>query len=129
LDLAGALGPGTAARLEVKPCPYAASCAVNHGRLSAAGLAKARAVRDELTKLELARVYGCPGCADGPVFRVIVPRANGASTDHSYDPWVEADVPAELKNAHELLRALDQALSQCRPSPEVVIDRCEPAGR
>jgi hypothetical protein len=93
------------------------SCPTKRGRLTAAAQGKAREIGGRLAQNKLEEGYGCPGCADGPTYVVVVHRSDGTKSSHTFDPFdPEETLPQPLRDASALMDAVSGALGDCRSS-------------
>jgi hypothetical protein len=91
------------------------------GRLTEAAQARARELGKRLAQLELEESYGCPGCADGPIYVAVVHHPSGASTSHSFDPVQPEELPPPLREAAALMDAVTSAFQRCESTSLVQI--------
>jgi hypothetical protein len=108
-------GEGDATRVARDRCDETVpDCKPLQGALTSAGLAKARELAARLARVQLERAYGCPGCADGLAYHVVIHHADGRVTKHSADPEYPQELPAVLADAMAFTRAIDDAVSECK---------------
>jgi hypothetical protein len=123
--------PDQAHELLIDPCRRRRTdCNVHVAWLTPRGREVFAAMRDKLQAASLAAVYGCPGCADGPTYGVVLPTGPGlASSHHRYDPMNLTSVREALREAHTLLDGLRQAVEGCISNEWVeIVGTCEVLG-
>lgn len=95
----------------------------NRGSLTTEGLERIGAALDRLHGATLDPVYGCPDCADGGAFYLLLEK-DGASTRHDLEFGRPPEVLAEL---HGLAIGVIEALETCRSDALVTVDdNCTP---
>jgi hypothetical protein len=97
------------------------ACPTKRGRLTEAAQTRAREIGKQLAQLELEESYGCPGCADGPIYVAVAHHQDGNSSSHSFDPMQPEELPPSLHEAAALMEAVTSAFQSCESTSLVQI--------
>jgi hypothetical protein len=71
--------------------------------------------------MKLEENYGCPGCADGPIYVAVVHHAGQFKSSHSFDPLGPEELPQPLRDASALIDSVSSALERCESTPFVQV--------
>jgi hypothetical protein len=93
-----------------------ADCKPLQGSLTSQALSKVHDLAARLEQTKLEEVYGCPACADGLAYHVVLHHKDGRVTKHSADPEYTEELPPVLAEVMAFSKAIDDAVSECRAS-------------